>query len=302
MINSIFSRILPLAIALGMGITFNLHAQESQFTIAPRIGYGVQNLDWSIAGNLDGTGPNIYSELIWDQIQGLNYGLQGTIRVSPRWHIILEGDYQQTLKGSARDTDYGSDNRVAPFYDERFNSDEGYFYNFRVSAQYVLPNLGPISPRLLLGYEQLGNRLFLLPLPGATDNLDLRTIYQTDWYGGQAALALAYQYHGFYASGSYGFGLYDYKAKANWNLIESFEQPVSFRHTALGLKHNGIIRVGYQIHPLFAVELTGNYTKAYTNTGLDELYTTTSIGTMRTQFNGANLSQYSGSLGIRFGF
>ncbi|MCL7988236.1 hypothetical protein M8998_09830 [Sphingobacterium sp. lm-10] len=278
-----------------------LYAQQPRFSISPRIGYGVQNLDWSIAGNLEGTSPNIYSELIWDQVKGVNYGLQGTVRLMPNFHVILEGDYQQNLRGRARDTDYSGDNRTSPFYDERFSSDEGYFYNYRVSARYTLPDLGPISPRILLGYEQLGNRLFLLPLPGDTENSDLRTIYQTDWYGGQAALELAYQYNAFYATGSYGFGLYDYKARANWNLIQDFQQPLSFRHTALGLKHNGVVRLGYEVHPMVAIELTGQYSGAFTNTGLDELYTR-SRGTLRTRFNGANLSQYSGSLGVRFAF
>lgn len=301
MCNLFYFRSLAVAALLFLSICSTLFAQESRFTIAPRIGYGVQNLDWSIAGNLDGTGPNVYSELLWNQIQGMNYGLRGTFRVLPKLDIVLEGDYQHTRKGKARDTDYNGDNRTAPFYDERFNSDEGYFYNYRFSGRYVLPDLGVISPRVLLGYEQLGNRLFLLPLPDDTDNRNLRTTYETNWYGGQIALELAYAYNSFYALGSYGFGLYDYKAKANWNLIDNFEQPVSFRHSALGLKHNGILKLGYQLNAIVAVELSGYYTSAFTNNGLDELYTRNS-GTLRTRFNGANLTQYNGSLGLRFTF
>ncbi|MFD2743655.1 hypothetical protein [Sphingobacterium populi] len=294
-------RILIFALVLLSFTITDLFGQEPRISVAPRIGYGVQALDWSIAGNLDGTGPNIYSELIWEQIEGMNYGLQGTVRLLPKWHIVFDGEYQQTRKGRARDTDYNSDNRTSPFYDERFSSDEGYFYNYNVSARYSLPVLGPISPRILLGYEQLGNRLFLLPMPEDTENQDLRTTYQTDWYGGRIALELAYAYQSFYAVGSYGFSLHDYKAKANWNLIDNFEQPISFRHSALGLKHNATLHLGYRINDIWAVELSGNYITASTNYGLDELYTRNS-GTLRTRFNGANFTQYSGALGIRVDF
>lgn len=301
MYNLFYFRSLAVVVLVFLFTCSSLYAQEPRFTIAPRVGYGVQNLDWSIAGNLDGTSPNVFSELIWDQIQGMNYGIQGTIRILPKLDIVLEGDYQKTRRGSARDTDYDFDNRTGPFYDERFSSDEGYFYNFRVSARYVLPDLGSVSPRILLGYEQLGNELFLLPLADGSSDPDVRTIYQTDWYGGQMALELAYAYDSFYALGSYGFGLFDYKAKANWNLRDEFQQPVSFRHSALGLKHNGVLRLGYQVHPAVAIELSGHYTSAFTNQGLDELYTRNE-GTKYTRLNGANLSQYSGSLGLRFTF
>ncbi len=275
--------------------------QQPFFKGGVRVGYGVQNLDWSIAGNTMGTDPNIYSELIWKQVSGINYGLDAAFKIAPKFDVLLEGNFMDTKSGRVRDTDYSGDNRTNSFYDERFSSDDGYFYNFRTSLRYALPQLGIISPKILLGYEQIGNELFLLPLPDASQNLDLRTTYQTDWYGGQAALELGFRYVNFYGSATYGFGLYDYKAKANWNLIEDFQQPVSFRHSALGMKHNGILCLGYDITPTIAIELVGTYADAFTKTGLDQLYTR-SRGELTTQFNGANMTHASGSLGVSFQF
>src|SRR5688572_24056526 len=52
-----------------------LRAQDSLASVSNLeasllFGYTEDNLTWSIAGNLDGQNPNVYSELIWRNLRG----------------------------------------------------------------------------------------------------------------------------------------------------------------------------------------------------------------------------------------
>ena len=58
-------------------------------------GYRADNLDWNIAGNIDGENPNVFSELVWDDLNVWQGQAEGNVDVAiekiPWFSIYLRG-------------------------------------------------------------------------------------------------------------------------------------------------------------------------------------------------------------------
>ncbi len=81
-------------------------------------GYRQDQFDFNISGRPDG--PNILSELTWEDLQIAQLGIDAGFRVKPRRSPIgllvqLEGGYGFIFDGSNEDSDYRGDNRTDPF-------------------------------------------------------------------------------------------------------------------------------------------------------------------------------------------
>jgi len=50
-------------------------------------GYQSMDFHWSIAGNINGTGPNVYSELIWKAVKGPSVEAAGQYRLGKRFYL-----------------------------------------------------------------------------------------------------------------------------------------------------------------------------------------------------------------------
>lgn len=280
---------------------FVARAQDNRWTIAPHVGIATNDFNWSIAGTEAGTDPNVLSELIWKDLRAVSYNLQTDYRISNRFRLSLSGSYDQIVSGYGNDSDYATNNRTGNFYNLDFNSDIGYGYDVALTVSYQLPRIWKLRPRVLMGYNQMGQRLYLLGMPDDLTATDLRSTYQTSWFGAHGGLELSYQISRFNIGLMYKLGLYDYQAKANWNLIETFEQPVSFRQYAFAATHDVNLEIVYTLNKQFGLVLTGEHTTGYTLPGLDVAYR--ADGTQpRTRLNGANYTRFAGTTGLRYSF
>ena len=85
-------------------------APETEFIVTG--GYRVDDLNWNIAGDINGNNPNIISELTWDDLESYQLKFQGRL-VWPNL-IALRGSlaYGWLFDGKNQDSDYSGDNRT----------------------------------------------------------------------------------------------------------------------------------------------------------------------------------------------
>jgi hypothetical protein len=248
-----------------------------------RTGYEQQELSWSIAGNSAGQNPNIYSELQWKKIGGqlLSTGLLWNI-----WsRVTLTADYSRVFisSGTVSDNDYGGDNRTSPLYNQLFNADKGYTQNWSVGAGYTVITNNSFSLIPYVGYGANKQSLHLLDRTGNFP--DLNSTYETDWKGPfvrvNAKLKLANKLS---LNSRLTYNQVNYNAKADWNLIQTFQHPVSYRHNAKGFGADGNAAVCYDITKNIALNIGGGYFTWQTGKGADELFLS-SGATDKTQLN-----------------
>jgi len=258
-------------------------------------GYQRQDLRWSIAGNSLGTSPNIYSELRWKGVGGVSTGLDISWKAWKNWVVVVGGSRAWTVGGRVSDKDYGADDRRDVLYDQSFNANKGYAYALFFGLGYELR----VGSCLLLtpaaGYGVSGQRLSI------TDESLLNSYYRTWWKG------LVFRLRGEWTLGprwgvvfSGGYRQVNYRAEGDWNLIQTFSHPVSFRHRADGYGLEGRLGVKYKLGRA-GIFLTGHYAGWTTGKGVDELYLV-SGQTSQTQLNEVVLHELGVTAGVRFGW
>lgn len=272
--------------------TSKLYAQSIQKKVELNLftGYDRQDLTWSIAGNQAGQNPNIYSELKWKKFggQSLAAALQWTV-----WNkIALTGSYSRTFinTGTVTDNDYNGDNRTNQVYDETFNADKGHTQAWQLGAGYILINNNKFSLTPFVGYGISRQSLHLLDRTGNFP--DLNSTYQTDWKGpfikAVANLRLADKLK---LTANVTYNQTNYNAVADWNFIQTFQHPISYRHTAKGFGVDANASMAYSITNSIAINIGGGYYTWQTGNGVDELYLA-SGGSERTQLNGVDWKGY----------
>ncbi len=260
--------------------------------------YCSEDFHWSIAGNSLGQNPNVLSEVKWKNINGPGMGLD--IKMNIWSHIFFKGNYHRTFikSGHATDTDYTLDNRTDPAYHADLNSNEGHTYTYTTA----------------LGYEfKAGRALLIFPYAGYVKNYQeltlkdfnsdsdptiktLNSTYQANWSGPIVGLEANIQVlNRLSIRGIFNYKQLKYSACADWNMIDAFAHPVSFKHTANGYETEGRVQLNFRFTPVFAVFFRGNYSYANTGTGTDDLFLTDGRQ-MQSQLNGA--TRYGGGLGI----
>lgn len=248
-------------------------------------GYQRENFHWSIAGNSNGQNPNFFSELKWTKLGGQS------VAASLQWNIyqnfsIYAGYTRQFItSGTVNDADYSADNRSNNTYNETFDAGKGNTQGWALGAGYKLidneifnfiPYVGYSDNRQSLYLYGSGNRF-----PG------LNSSYQTQWKGVFIkAIASIKLIEKLKFNADITFNQVSYNARGNWNLITTFQHPVSYRHHAngYGLNMNGTL--GYAIAKCIAIQAGAAYLHWQTGNGTDELYLT-SGEVDKTQMNGA---------------
>lgn len=248
-------------------------------------GYQRENFHWSIAGNSSGQNPNVFSELKWTKLGGQS------IAASLQWNVyqkfVFYADYtrQFITSGTVNDSDYSADNRSGNTYNETFDAGKGHTQGWAVGAGYKLINSDLFKLTPYTGYSDNQQSLFLYG--NANRFPDLNSSYSTAWKGvfikAIASLKLADQLH-FNADVTYN--QVSYNAQGNWNLISTFQHPVSYRHHANGYGLNLGGRFVYDITKNIGVQAGAGYLHWQTGNGTDFLYLN-SGEVDKTQMNGA---------------
>jgi hypothetical protein len=129
----------------------------------------------------------------------------------------------------------------------------------------------------------------------------LNSSYSAKWLGplfrGEAAWQLSARWQ---VVADADYHQVKYHATADWNLIPTFAQPVSFRHTADGYGLEAGAGLRYAAGHRIGVGLRGGYFNWQTGTGIDQLYLSAG-GSDETQLNGVVREGWKAALWVEVG-
>lgn len=281
-------------------------------------GYRRDDLDWNIAGNKNGSNPNILSELKWDDIEIYQVKLQNRILWPKIVYLRAALDYGWIFDGKNQDSDYLGDNRSFEFSRSNNSADDGdvmdasvavgYPFRFRFSQN----ELFSIIPLVGYSYHEqnltITNGYQTVATPGLTPGIGpisgLDSSYDTEWKGPWIGVDLNFKSKNIKTMadrietyGSFEYHWADYDAEANWNLREDLAHPTSFKHDADG---NGVvIAIGFNIvlSSHWMLNLNYDYQTWSTDDGTDRIFSS-SGSTADTRLNEVNWDSHTLSLGV----
>ncbi len=251
-------------------------------------GYETADLRWSIAGNGNGQSPNILSEVKWRVLCGPLADARIRFNLSRR--LFIRGGVSKCFikAGNATDIDYAGDDRGLPTYQAQLDADEGHLLAFWLYEGYNFLQRSRMRMAVFAGYAENREFLFLLNhaeyIPGQRN---LRCTYNTSWKGVLAGLSSLYRVTSWLdITAELQYSQMNYNASADWNLIDAFQHPVSFKQQARGFDLKTSLTCAFQLKSYLSLFTSGTYRHAETGTGTDELFLE-SGAVQTTQFNGA---------------
>jgi hypothetical protein len=253
-------------------------------------GYRTDQLNWHIAGNLQGTNPNVRSELSWSGLRIYQLKLANRTVIMDRVYLRGHLDYGTVIAGDNQDSDYNGDDRTQEFSRSVNGVDGndvwdgsigvGPRFSFFASTMVVCPMIGyAISEQdlnIVDGYQVFTAPPFTTPT-GPIAGLDSR--FQTRWKGPWLGVDLFFSIPGTTApfthvgvifTGEYHWA--DYDAEADWNLRSDFAHPVSFSHEADGSGYMAGAAILFEIKNRWGFHAGMNVKEMTTEPGLDRTY------------------------------
>lgn len=242
---------------------------QERFKISLTPLWTVENFRWSIAGNEQGTNPDILSELNFTRLKRTGVAIQACYRVSNRFGLEATATMQYGYSGRVTDIDYAGNNRSRIVTFLKFRSRKNNVYDYRMQGHYQLLQDGIVSVAAGAGYfiAKAGYRM------QGRSAADVKGIYDVQWQGpflGINAKIILPRYWEVHANitGQY----HTYYAEADWRLRSDFSHPLSFVHRATGGGVNGRLGLHYQLNPQVGLQLNGALQQWNTGTGSDQLF------------------------------
>lgn len=267
-----------------------LHLSWCTTTFDLAAGYRKDKLNWHIAGTLQGSNPNVLSELTWSGIQIHQLKLANRTVIKDLVYLRCHLDYGVAVTGDNQDSDYLGDNRTREFSRSTNAVDGndvwdgsagiGPRWSFFESSLLLCPLLGyAVSEQdlnIVDGYQALTNPPATTPL-GPFAGLDSRyeTRWKGPWIGADLWLLVPCKSGPLTVVGvqfSCEYHWLEYDAEANWNLRADFDHPVSFTHEADG---NGWVTgasILFQMKNRWGINLGMHMKDMTTDAGLDRTY------------------------------
>lgn len=276
-------------------------------------GQRVDNLNWNISGNTNGTNPNILSELKWKDLK--IFELKGKAAIITRSRLYLRGSfaYGWIYRGSNQDSDYNGDNRTLEFSRTENKSDSGTVWDVTGGAGYAM-NLALAAGNLdimpVAGYSARKQNLRITdgvqtisltgtPPLGPFSGLD--STYQAFWHGPWLGADLAYNIDRLTLFGSFEYHFAFYYAQADWNLRSDFNHPKSFEHTADGSGVVASAGANYSFTDSWSMDAAFDYQKWQATDGIDRTFFNNGTSS-DTRLNEVNWDSYAMLLGVKYSF
>lgn len=282
-------------------IHFCVLSQSPKWKIEASVEQLSSDFNWSIAGNSEGNSPNVLSELIWSRLKGPKFNLNISRSIDKHFELSFNFSQHQIKKGRATDTDYLEDNRNDPFFKEEALSNKGKAYDYSLFLKYAIPvsRLMKLKPYLAAVY--FDKKLYLLDLPDRPGDPPLNSSYKNQWKGAVLGMETICQINKLSLMLNVSAGYYSYLAKAQWNLNEKFNQPLSFKQTANSYTLQAGFTAGYRLSREISLILGLEKKYGATYSGIDEAYLSDG-GNARTRFNGAEFNNFGARAGLEFNF
>lgn len=235
-------------------------------------GYRVDQLDWNIAGDIDGHNPDVLSELKWDDVESYQVSARGKLIMAnkrfPLGGMIKGGfSYGDITSGDNQDSDYSGDGRTREFSRSNNRADSGSVWDASLGGGVVIYNkartlsLTPVAgfsyheQNLTIhdGYQTMNNPAntpssMAGGVPAVGPIAGLNSTYEASWRSGWLGADVCYMPVPFFdLHGTLELHSGKYEAEADWNLRSDLQHPHSFRHNsskAVGLVSSIGIRAG----------------------------------------------------------
>ena len=202
---------------------------------------------------------------------GQDYGADFQWNIWRRIAMFANYHHENIKSGSVNDMDYNGDNRTSPIYTGNFSDNKGYTASWFAGAGYVIFNNKLFSLIPYIGYGNNTQSLYIVDLTGQFPGLN--SIYQTHWNGGtvgvKSSLKICTRLK---AAATIVYNQINYSGEGNWNLINEFQHPVSYRHNAQGYGLSATAALNYNFTPNIALRISYAYFNWQTGTGNDFLY------------------------------
>ena len=293
-------------------------ALESEFIVTG--GYRVDDLDWNIAGDINGNNPNIISELTWDDLESYQVKFQGGL-VWPNL-IAVRGSlaYGWLFDGRNQDSDYLGDNRTFEFSRSNNTTDDDQVWDASLAVGYPFrfgrTVIGTVTP--LVGYSHHEQQLNIsdgyqtiatagvTPPVGPFEGLD--SSYETKWRGPWIGIDMHFRAaeiksfaHRFETYLTYEYHWADFEAEANWNLIDNFAHPKSFSHDTNGRGFVIGAGINYMLTQHWALNFNFDYQDWSTDSGTIKFFLADGT-THKQQLNEVNWTSYAFMMGLSLRF
>lgn len=266
--------------------------------IGIQTGYHTEGLRWSIAGNLQGGSPNIYSELIWKHVNGLLCAADVRWKAWRSLEVYARFSMVSISGGKVTDTDYHGDNRTGVAYYGYFDAGRGNLLSGELRVGYRLSLGGGITITPAIGYGGDRQLLYILPYAGNAPSA-LNSTYDALWKGFTGSVSAVFPLgRRWEADPSLTYHQTSLTGTADWNLIDDFQHPISFRDHADGYGVVPALSLVFHLRSHWSVLAHGSYGYWKTGTGVDELYMSSGT-TSLTQYNGCRRSGGDAGLGFR---
>jgi hypothetical protein len=308
--NKFFCSLLSAAALAGVLVLSQGSAQAGRVAtldLGIESSYRLDHLDWNMAGKLDGTSPNVLSELSWDDMKivqietGARFTL-GRPGASVAFHARSSLGVGTIIDGSNQDSDYGGDNRTLEFSRSNNDTSDGGALDFSIGvgprfhfgggAFTLIPLIGysyngqylqlsggnqTLSNQdiatSVFGVDGNGDPLVNVPPTGPFSGLD--SSYDAHWWGPWLGLDLAVvPTPNLTLTGSGEFHWGDYFGEADWNLRSDLVHPVSFDHQADAAGIVLALGTEWAFHRRWALTGRFRYQKWQTENGLHRVFLT----------------------------
>jgi len=268
-------------------------AAQKRLQLSLATGYQSEDFRWSIAGSVQGTDPNILSELKWKHLSGPSVGASIGWNFWKSFSLRSEFSNMFIVSGSVTDADYHGDNRTDRSYYGEFDAKKGSIFSWRTTLEYAF-HLDKVALIPLAGFSLHQQSLHITDQSGS--NPDLNSTYSARYLGGVIGLRAEVPLSDRFAlEGGLLCDIVHYRGRANWNLISTFRHPLSFQDDANGYNLEGNLKLVYKFDK-WTFFLSGNILHGKTGKGTDMLYLQNGQD-VPTQFNEAVRDYIRGGIG-----
>lgn len=276
----------------------------SSLSIQPKVGFSISKTTFNIAGNEMGKDPNVLSELIWDPTNALEYGIDLQLRHNK---FVLNTDFlfNKTLFGNVTDFDYDGDNRTLAYSKLYLSNHKGSGYTIKIQPGYDWSKQENLSFVTYLSFDYSSRTLYLLNDKDWQSNnknyiSGLNSYYKYKFPNYGIGVQVDYYFDDKWSTqiGLEGY-FSKYDAYGNWNLIDDFEKPISYKHKGNGKKIGTTTGLGYAISTNTSIGLQYHLNHFKVKNGKDYLHHRYD-GLLKARLNDANETKHGMLLHLQY--
>lgn len=262
--------------------------------------FGLQKscMDWSISKNDQ---ESTLSRLKWKEVNLFRYDFSIDYHLSNRCTAGSNFSLFNTHSGSVRDIDYSEHAPYGITSDEKYSAKKGNGNDLFLNLKYSLINSINQEKYLRLVCGFYSHYQYFSLLGSIYQNDDLNSFYKNRWIGGILGIMGKLTAGKFSFIEKADFGFLTYNAKANWNLIEEFSHPSSFKHKANGYMYASNSSINYMLGKKMNILYRFSIKNMKTWKGEDILFYKNGIISY-SRLNEVNQLEYNNNIGVSFIF